>query len=281
MFGKVYGEFFLEQYLGITGDETNDTATLSVLIETYESWKEFTTYVRPEYKNVQLFTMFETSDVHPDIISSMKLFDKVIVPFDYLKEVLERHGINCESMNYWSSKLILSKPSVIKKTVNPERLVFLYNGTNDIRKNVTTLTRIFAHVSEGTNHLLIVKTNNDTGLIKSKNIKIITERISNEKLTSLFNLCDYCITCTRGEGVSLLHLEGAYFGKPTISHDKGVFRDVKEFIKIPMIPIPSKETQIDLSRVPPFLHKVFYGSWWEIDEYEMINTLKRLMSIQK
>ena len=230
MFGKVYGHFFLEQYLGITNDETSDTATLSVLIETSESWKEFISYARPKYKNVQLFTMFE--------------------------------------------------PSVIKKTVNPEQLVFLYNGTNDIRKNVSTLTRIFARVSEGTKHLLIVKTNNDTGLTKSKNIRIITERISNEKLTSLFNLCDYCITCTRGEGVSLLHLEGAYFGKPTISHDKGVFRDVKEFIKIPMISIPSKETQIDLSQVPLFLHKVFYGSWWEIDESEMINTLKRLMSVQ-
>jgi hypothetical protein len=78
-------------------------------------------------------------------------------------------------------------------------------------------------------------------LTRSKNIKIITERVSNEKLASLFNLCDYCITCTRGEGVSLLHLEGAYFGKPTISHDGGVFRDVKKFIDVPMISVPSKE----------------------------------------
>jgi hypothetical protein len=71
-------------------------------------------------------------------------------------------------------------------------------------------------------------------------------------------------------------LEGAYFGKPTISHDGGVFRDVKKFIDVPMISVPSKEVPIDFTNVPPFLHKVFYGKWWEVDEDEMVNTLKIL-----
>jgi glycosyltransferase involved in cell wall biosynthesis len=274
MFGKIYGRIFLGQYLGLTHDDEVGTVTLSELVETYDHWESFVRDARQKYGKVQLFTMFETNDVHPYIIECMKHFDKVIVPFDYLKEILERRGITCESLNYWSSDLIRSKPEVIKKKSDPNRLVFLYNGTNDVRKNVTTLTRLFAKACEGTEHVLIVKTDKDDGLTRSKNIKIITERVSNEKLASLFNLCDYCITCTRGEGVSLLHLEGAYFGKPTISHDGGVFRDVKKFIDVPMISVPSEEVAVDLTDVPPFLHKVFYGKWWEVNEEELIKVIK-------
>ena len=274
IFGKVYGKFLLEQYLGVTHDNKEDTATLSNFIETYDMWKSFSEYARTKYKNVQLFTMFETNDVHPHIIECMKVFDKVIVPFDYLKEILERHGIMCESLNCWTSELIRSKPKVIKKKPDPERLVFLYNGTNDIRKNVNTLTRVFANATQDTNHLLIVKTNNEDGLTKSKNIKIITDHISNEKLASLFNFCDYCVTCTRGEGVSLLHLEGAYFGKPTISHTQGVFRD----IHAPIIPVAYREVPIDYESVPNFLHKVFYGKWWDVVEEDLLKVFKQIIS---
>lgn len=279
MFGQIYGRFFLGQYLGLTCDDEVGTTTLSELIETYDHWESFVLDARQKYKKVQLFTMFETNDVHPHIIRCMKHFDKVIVPFDYLKEILERRGITCESLNYWTSSLIRSKPKVIEKKCDPKRLIFLYNGTNDVRKNVTTLTKLFAHACEGTDHVLIVKTNKDDGLTRSKNIKIVTERVSNEKLASMFNLCDYCITCTRGEGVSLLHLEGAYFGKPTISHDGGVFRDVKKFINVPMISVPSNEVPVDLTNVPTFLHKVFYGKWWEVDEDEMTKTIKKIIKI--
>tara|TARA_R110000803_G_scaffold140631_1_gene207166 strand:- start:1418 stop:3166 length:1749 start_codon:yes stop_codon:yes gene_type:complete len=281
MFGKICGRFFLEQYLGITEDDEQDTVTLSELLETYNHWEKFAKDARETYKNVYLFTMFETDDVHPDIINSMKHFDKVIVPFDYLKEILQRHGIKCESMNYWTSSLIRSKPKVIKKKIDPDRLVFLYNGTNDIRKNVTTLTKLFAQVCEGTEHTLIVKTDKSDGLTQSKNIKVITDRLSNEKLASLFNLCDYCITCTRGEGVSLLHVEGAYFGKSTISHDQGVFRDVTSFMNTHIIPVPCEKVSINLENVPIFLRKVFYGQWWEINEDGFMDVLKRYTSKDK
>jgi GDPmannose 4,6-dehydratase len=277
MFGKIYGRFFLGQYLGLTHDDEVGVATLSELIETYDHWETFVTDARKTYDKVQLFTMFETDDVHPHIINCMKHFDKVIVPFDYLKEILERHDIPCESLNYWSSDLIRSKPNVIEKKRDPNRLVFLYNGTNDVRKNVTTLTRVFAKACEGTEHTLIVKTNKGDGLTQSKNIKIITEHLSNEKLSSLFNLCDYCITCTRGEGVSLLHLEGAYFGKPIISHDGGVFRD----LGVHIIPLPWKKVPVDLTDVPPFLHKVFYGKWWEIDEEGLMCVIQKCITKEK
>jgi hypothetical protein len=104
MFGKIIGRFYLKQDLGLEDDETLDTVTVSELIETFPLWPQWIQQL-PQGKK-QLFTMFETSDVHPDIIKNMKLFDKVIVPYEYLKNILTRHGVKCEALNWYTSPLI-------------------------------------------------------------------------------------------------------------------------------------------------------------------------------
>jgi hypothetical protein len=270
-YGKVFGRFFVEQDLGITSDDTPDTCTLSELLETFEAWSLFIQQV--PFKVKQLFTMFETSDVHPDVIKCMKLFDRVIVPFDYLKTILLKHGVNVVSINFYTSKLIRENPVVIPKQKNPDKLVFLYIGTNDIRKNVISLTRVFSKLSTGT---LIIKTNTTLGLVVAPNIKVITEKLSLDRLTGLYNICDYVISFTHGEGVGLPMIEASYFGKPIISHNQGVFIDIKNFIKVPWHILPSKEIPIDLTNVPNFLKKVFYGTWWKVDEEEAYKVLKSI-----
>jgi glycosyltransferase involved in cell wall biosynthesis len=207
--------------------------------------------------------MFETSDVHPDIIVAMKVFETVFVPLKYLQEILVRHGVNSISLDFYTSDLIREKHPVIPKIIDTKRIVFLYIGTNDKRKNVTTLARAFSRIK---GHLLIIKTNKNDNLVQSPNIKIITDRLSNNQLASLYNMCDYVISATHGEGVGLPMLESDYFKKPIIAHDGGVFRDVKKMVSVPWYVIPSKEVPIDLTDVPQFLHKVFYGTWWEVSE---------------
>jgi glycosyltransferase involved in cell wall biosynthesis len=266
-FGKIYGRFFLKQHLNQPDDDTPNLCTISELIETYPMWsqwvQQFTGY------KVQLYTMFETSDVHPDIIEKMKVFDKVIVPFDYLKDILVKHGINCEAVNWYTSPLVSNKPVVIPKTKNPEKIVFLYVGTNDVRKNTVNLVNTFVKVLEGTKHILIMKTNNIDGLIKTPNVKYVTEKISSGELAGLYNMCDYVVSFTRGEGVGLPMLEAQYFNKPVIAHDQGVFKHIKDKS---WITLPCKEVPINYTEVPEFLKKVFYGTWWEID-YEKAQEL--------
>jgi len=272
-FGKIYGRFFLKQHLNQPDDDTPNLCTISELIETYPMWsqwvQQFTGY------KVQLYTMFETSDVHPDIIEKMKVFDKVIVPFDYLKDILVKHGINCEAVNWYTSPLVSNKPVVIPKTKNPEKIVFLYVGTNDVRKNTVNLVNTFVKVLEGTKHILIMKTNNIDGLIKTPNVKYVTEKISSGELAGLYNMCDYVVSFTRGEGVGLPMLEAQYFNKPVIAHDQGVFIHIKDKS---WITLPCKEVPINYTEVPEFLKKVFYGTWWEID-YE--KTQELIMSLIK
>lgn len=256
-FGKIIGRFYLKQDLGLSDDDTPDLVTISELIETYPMWTKWVEEL-PE-KRKQLFTMFETSDVHPDIIQSMKVFDRVIVPYEYLKDILVRHGVNCVALNWYTSPLIRHKPTVVQKKQDPDKLVFLYVGTNDIRKNLITLTSMFCNLK----HKLLVKTNHTKDLPESPNIKYITKRLSLGEMAGLYNMCDYVISFTRGEGVGLPMLEAKYFGKPVISHDGGVLSTLKDDS---WIVLPSKETAIDHTNVPPFLQKVFHGTWWEIDQ---------------
>jgi len=117
-FGKIVGRFFLKQDLGLYDDNTPDLITISELIETYPMWPKWIEEL-PE-KRKQLFTMFETSDVHPDIIENMKLFDKVIVPYDYLKNILIRHGVKCEALNWYTHDLFKQNHELSRRSETKE-----------------------------------------------------------------------------------------------------------------------------------------------------------------
>ena len=275
-YGKIHGREFLQGYLEQPDDDTPNTYTLSDIMESYTGWEPGFISRLPPGSTSQLFTMFETSDVHPDIIKEMKKFDRVIVPFEYLREILKSNGVRSQSINYFSSKLIRSRPQVIPKQRDHSRLVFLYVGTNDVRKNVPALVDTFIEFSKGTQHLLIVKTNRPDGLVQSENIKVVTNKAPLEQMAALYNMCDYVISFTHGEGVGMPMLEANYFGKPIISHDQGVFRDIKNFVNVPWHVLPAQEVPIDYTRVPEFLKKVFWGTWWEVDRVKALELLKSI-----
>ena len=272
MFGTIVGRFYLKQDLGLSDDDTPDTVTISELIETFPMWSRWIEQF--PNKRVQLFTMFETSDVHPDIIECMKKFDKVIVPYDYLKDILQGYDVKCEALNWYTSPLIRYTPRIIEKTVHPNKRIFLYVGTNDVRKNTIKLTSFFKRVLDGTDHKLIVKTNKLDNLPESENIKYITRRMSHDEMAGLYNICDYVVSFTHGEGVGLPMLEAKYFGKPVISHDGGVFSVIRDES---WIVLPSREVAIDHTNVPQFLQKVFHGTWWEINEQEDLRIINNLI----
>ena len=272
MFGKIVGRFYLKQDLDLEDDETLDTVTVSELIETFPLWPQWIQQL-PQGKK-QLFTMFETSDVHPDIIENMKLFDKVIVPYEYLKNILTRHGVKCEALNWYTSPLIQNAPQVVEKKEQKDKKVFLYIGTNDVRKNLVKLSETFKEVLEGTGHKLIVKTNKMDDLPTSKNIKYITRRLSYGEMAGLYNMCDYVVSFSHGEGVGLPMLEAKYFGKPVISHDGGVLSTIKDDT---WIILPHEEVPIDKTDVPNFLEKVFHGTWWEVETKGTLRILNNLI----
>ena len=256
-FGTIVGRFYLKQDLGLEDDDTPDLTTVSELIETYPMWPHWINSIPTKRK--QLFTMFETSDVHPEIIENMKLFDRVVVPYDYLKDILTKHGINCVALNWYTSPLIRSRPRIFSKKRDPNNLIFLYVGTNDIRKNLKKLVDMFIDNI----HTLIVKTNNLNNLPKVGNIKYITEHLTLDQMAQLYNACDYVISFTRGEGVGLPMLEAKYFRKPVICHTGGVLQTLYDDS---WTVLPVHEVPVDTTDVPPFLKHVFHGTWWDVDE---------------
>lgn len=270
-FGTIVGRFYLKQDLGLEDDDTPDLVTVSELIETYPMWPQWIDEIPTKRK--QLFTMFETSDVHPDVIENMKLFDRVVVPYDHLKNILVKHGVHCVALNWYTSPLIRHRPRVLKKKRDPDNLIFLYVGTNDVRKNLVQLVSVFAR----SRHTLIVKTNHLHGLQMVDNIKYITERLTLDQMAELYNVCDYVVSFTRGEGVGLPMLEAAYFKKPVVCHAGGVLQTLRDDT---WIVLPAREVPVDTSEgVPPFLEKVFHGTWWDVDveaAHEAIDALDPL-----
>lgn len=272
MFGTIVGRFYLKQDLGLNDDDTPNTVTISELIETFPLWLNWIEQFSG--KRVQLFTMFETTDVHPDIIECMKKFDRVIVPYDYLKVILQKHGVNCEALNWYTSPLIREAPEVIEKSKCHDKQVFLYVGTNDVRKNTVKLATFFSRILNGTKHMLIMKTNTTNNLPISNNIKYLTKRLSNSEMAGLYNICDYVVSFSHGEGVGLPMLEAAYFKKPVITHTGGVLSTIQNDN---WIELPYNEIRIDKENVPPFLQKVFHGTWWEVDEKETLRIINNLI----
>ena len=273
MFGKVCGRFFLTPELKITDDGEENTFTLSELVETYELWH---TWNPPGRK--KLFTMFETSDIHPDIAQSMQHFDEVWVPFPYLRDILLRAGVqNAHSLNWWKSPLV---PKIRPQVKTNKGLVFLYVGTNDIRKNVAQLVDCFLK-SRRNDDLLILKTNKSDNIPIRKNIKIITNRLSDDELSNLYNDCDYVITFTKGEGVGLPLLEAFDHNKPIIATSAGLLNDTRNFLgpTCNWITLPHEEKIIGvdiINKLPSYLHKVFYGSWFVPKQEEAIEILRNL-----
>jgi len=266
-FGFIYGNHYLMNDLGFTNDNESNLITVSNLLETHVFWDKIIS--KFPNKTIQLFTMFETSDVHPDIIEKMKLFDKVIVPFDFQMNILKKHGVNCTCLNWYTSNIIRDFPRIEKKRNKSDRKVFLYVGNEycKIRKNLNKMIDVFGKVLEGTAHLLIVKVISNENLPKHANITYINEKLEKNEIIKLYNSCDYVVSFSRGEGVGLSLLEAEYFKKTLIAPKCGVLkhRKIDNWIEL-----PTKEVPIDLN-------KVFHGCWDEVDEDKALEIIKNIV----
>ena len=94
-------------------------------------------------------------------------------------------------------------------------------------------------------------------------------------MAGLYNMSDYVISFTHGEGVGLPMLEANYFKKPVICHNSGVLKTIETGS---WIHLPCKEVEIDKNNVPSFLQKVFHGTWWEVNEDAATEIISNLCS---
>jgi glycosyltransferase involved in cell wall biosynthesis len=262
-----FGKTYMKKHFHQSDDDTLNTHTFSDYLENYNSWYNDFIKTLPLHSISQLYTTFYTSDVHPDIITEMKKFSRVIVPFEFQKEILyNRYQVCCKSLNYCTSELIQSKPEIVSKEKDTNRLVFLYVGKNSTRTNLNSLVDTFNKFSKGTNHRLIINTDKQGDIKDSDNIELLTDEVT----ASLYNSCDYVITFTRGEGTGVVILEANYFEKPIIAHDKGIFRDLKNFVNVPWYVLPTREVSISSS------DKTLRGTWWDVDCSKSIDILNSL-----
>ena len=205
--------------------------TLSTGTYLYDTWQGYIDKIK-EINNgceVQLYLSIDTTDIHPDIIRQIKKeITKVIVPSKYMKSILDKHEINCEYTNWYSRGYLYADHDYIPKQINKKEIIFYYSGLNSPITNLNNMVQVFDTALKGTDHFLILRTNFFENLLESPNIKYSDESVSAKNAVNLYNLCDYVVSFSRTSGLNRDILEAKSFNKPIISHDKGVFAELKD-----------------------------------------------------
>lgn len=260
--------------------------TLSTGTYLYDTWQGYIDKIK-EINNgceVQLYLSIDTTDIHPDIIRQIKKeITKVIVPSKYMKSILDKHEINCEYTNWYSRGYLYADHDYIPKQINKKEIIFYYSGLNSPITNLNNMVQVFDTALKGTDHFLILRTNFFENLLESPNIKYSDESVSAKNAVNLYNLCDYVVSFSRTSGLNRDILEAKSFNKPIISHDKGVFAELKDdkWITLPAneetpeCDIPASTTASIDSDFD--YKKAYYGKWWEIDCDAAIEIIKNLV----
>ena len=241
---------------------------------------------------LQLYITINTTDVHPDIIDCMKKnFSKVIVPFKYMKNILDKHNVNCEYTNWYTCPYLSSLSLVVPKKRNPEEIVFYYNNMNNPATNLENMTKVFDKALKGTKHYLIVRSNYTDNLIKSPNIRYSVQPESTVTCANLYNICDYVVSFSRVVDTARDILEAKYFNKSIIAHDQGSYAEMKDEN---WITLPSKEVPVsgiipringmdiplcseDDPNAEELLKMSYHGNWWEIDCEKAEEIIRKLV----
>jgi glycosyltransferase involved in cell wall biosynthesis len=260
-------------------------STFSTTLEWISSWHWTVERVKEnDYKDctLQLYVYFGTSDIHPHSVEFIKKnFDNVIVPFKYMKNILDKHEIKCEYSDWYTIPYLCDNSMVIPKQRNPEEIIFFYNDINNPVTNVINMAKVFSKALKGTKHFLIIRSNHLDNLVKSPNIKCSSERVDITEIIGTYNICDYVVSFSRDTSVYRPILEGKHFNKPIIAHDQGSYAEMKDEN---WITLPSKEVPVvnyndgkDTDENSFEFEKVFYGNWWEIDYEKAEEIIRKLV----
>lgn len=171
---------------------------------------------------------WEFSEPPIEIIEYANLFDEIWTPSDFC----------VNSFNKLTLKPVIKIPHPIeipqKKAItkNTKKFTFLsvFDSVSSLeRKNPMATIRTFLNVFKNNPEVeLILKTHNldqfkeekqrfSKIITENKNIKLINEKLSKEKLNELFYNCDAYISLHRSEGFGLTLAEAMSYGKPVIA----------------------------------------------------------------
>jgi len=236
-------------------------------------------------KRFIIFTMWETTHVPEEILHNLKVFDEIIVPCQWCKDVYRENGvtkpihivplgINADDWPYMERNRNGSHPFNLPgqkkdfgKSDNPFTIIWQGTVFGD-RKGGEIVKRIFEKLNLP-NSYLILKINpmySDLhapfDLILAPNIRSVGLQLPQEKLLELIERADLSVFPSHGEGFGLIPLEHMATGLPSIVADN---TGMSQYCN------PEYNLPVECDIMPGI-----YGTWcgqsykpneWQIEEY--------------
>ena len=221
------------------------------------------------YKNqsVTLFSMWETTQLPFEHLTSVPLYDKILVPCQTNKELFEQVNPNVSVVplgcdyDLWSiTPHVMSHPFTV-----------ITGGAGSLRKGFDASFRVFTKFSDWVEKMghpsprLIIK---GTANLSSPrdNITVVTERLSAEDEKALYDTAHVYLGLSRGEGWGMIPHQTIASGKPTILTDAAGHAEFSQYgIPIPWHPMESVNEIVGRS-----------GDWWSPDEDVALDALKEV-----
>ena len=177
-------------------------------------WFERLQHIKRIAKNVVCMTVCETETVHPDYGKLFRMFNTVLVPSDFCKNVFSRqfNGTEFKVVRHWEP---LPEPSPERSSA--KKYVFYHIGNIlDHRKQINHIIRAFQELDLPDSQLVLKATCKQPVKINVPNVLVINGLLPKEQLDRIHNACDCYVSFSNSEGVGMGAVEAALRDKPVI-----------------------------------------------------------------
>jgi len=166
-------------------------------------------------------TVCETETVHEDYGKLFDLFDKILVPSEYCKNIFKRQ--------------FPDKHFVVLHAHIPDKRPYTFyhiGNVYDPRKNFNKILECFIRLNKPDARLIVKATCKHPFNINIPNVTIINDLLSDEYMEDIHNKSDCYISFSSSEGVGMGAVEAAIRNKPVIITEYG---GATEYIETPYV----------------------------------------------
>jgi glycosyltransferase involved in cell wall biosynthesis len=210
------------------------------------------------------FTMWET-DVLPQVfVRSLPLFDKILVPSEFCRELFSEHHDDVSvvplgvDIGLWSPK---------GGQKGPYR--FITSGSSWPRKGIQTVIDAFIAADIADAELIVKLTDSTvelpTNLVAGNNITVLKETLSVDAEVELYRSADCFVSGSNGEGFGLIPLQNIALGNTVIAP---AHTGHLEFVDLIDYPLASEKMPAMMKAWPDA------GFWWRPVFDEMVDAMR-------
>jgi glycosyltransferase involved in cell wall biosynthesis len=242
--------------------------------------------VEPELLNVN-YTMFEATRIHRSWVAQARIYDLVVVPNDFCREVWVASGAPRDRVEVCPLGIdaeLFARPAAARPLPLSRRVRFLNISESNRRKNLGALARVWRQATTADDEaMLVVKLATDAAGLEEFRAQIdgaapvvlIADRLPDAEMPSLYAAATHYISTSLGEAWDLPMMEAAASGLELVAPSHSGYLtyldpDSAHLVESREVPVELPETDDN--------YALFHGaSWWRPDEHEAVAIVRSIV----